>query len=161
VALGRLSQSLWPDFAAELEADCGFAVDRRSEGTLVVAMNAGEAARIHHHLAFQKSLALPVEWISAREARQREPHLTPGIAGAVWSREDHQVDNRKLVAALKIAASNAGAIIRELQSVRRVVVENDRAVGVALDDSAEIRADVVVLAAGAWSRGIEGLPPDL
>src|SRR5262244_3410497 len=42
VALGRLSQSLWPDFAAELEAACGCAVDRRSEGTLVVALHAAE-----------------------------------------------------------------------------------------------------------------------
>jgi len=161
VALGRLSQSLWPTFAADLEAASGFAVDRRAEGTLVVAMNAGEAARIHHHLTFQKSLALPVEWISAQEARQREPHLTPGIVGAVWSPEDHQVDNRKLAAALKIAASKAGAIIREHQPVRRIVVEHDRAVGVALDDRVAICADVVVLAAGAWSRGIEGLPTDL
>src|SRR5215472_16036614 len=70
VVLGRLSQSSWPAFAAELEATCGFAINRRTEGTLVVAMNAAEAARIRHHLAFQKSLALPVEWITAADARE-------------------------------------------------------------------------------------------
>jgi glycine oxidase len=161
VALGRLSQSVWPDFAAELEAVSGVSVDLRSEGTLVVAANAAERARIAHHLEFQQSLGLPVAWISPLEARRREPHLAPGIAGAVWSPQDHQVDNRKLAFALKVAAANAGAVLREHACVSRSLVENDRVVGVALEDGSEVRADKVVLAAGAWSRGIEGLPAPL
>jgi glycine oxidase len=161
VALGRASQALWPEFAAELEAACGLAIDVRTEGTLVVATTAADHARIAHHLTYQKSLGLPVAWISAAEARRREPHLAPGIAGAVWSPEDHQVDNRKLAAALKIAASVAGADIREQCSVHRLLVGDDRVVGIVLDDATAIHADVVVLAAGAWSRELEGLPPAL
>jgi glycine oxidase len=156
IELGRLSQSMWPNFAEELEAASGLGVDLRTEGTLIVAVNAAEQARMAHHLAFQKSLALPVEWIPAAEARRREPRLAPGIAGAISSPQDHQVDNRKLVAALKIAASNTGAVIREQQPVRRILIAGDRAVGVALEDGSEAHADVVVLAAGAWSRGIDG-----
>jgi glycine oxidase len=161
VVLGRQSQALWPEFAAELEATTGLTIDLRSEGTLVVAMTAAERARVAHHLAYQQSLALPVEWISAVDARQREPLLAPGLVGAVWSPEDHQVDNRKLVAALCVAASRAGVNVREHSAVRRLLIKNDRVIGVALDDDSEINADVVVLAAGAWSRGIEGLPAAL
>jgi glycine oxidase len=161
VVLGRRSQSLWPEFAAELEEATGLAIDLRSEGTLVVAMTAAERARVTHHLAYQQSLALPVEWISAADARQREPLLAPGLVGAIWSPQDHQVDNRKLVAALRSAVSSVGAAVRECSAVRRLLIEHDRVVGVALDDGSEINADVVVLAAGAWSRGIEGLPPAL
>ena len=160
IALGRRSQALWPDFAVELERVARQPVDLRREGTLVVALTADDQARMHHHLEFQQALKLPVEWISAQEARRREPHLA-AIAGAVWSPEDHQVDNRKLAAALKTAAANAGARIHEHQPVRRILVEGDRAVGVELADGAEVRADRVVLAAGAWSRGIEGLPAAL
>ena len=160
VALGRRSQALWPDFAAELETLTGQAADLRREGTLVVALTADDQARIRHHLEFQQSLKLPVEWISAREARRREPHLA-SMAGAVWSPEDGQVDSRKLVAALKLACAGAGADIREHRPVRRILVANGRAVGVELADGSEHRADVVVLAAGAWSRGIEGLPSPL
>jgi glycine oxidase len=158
VVLGRQSQALWPEFAAELEATTGLAIDLRSEGTLVVAMTAAERARVTHHLAYQRSLALPVEWISAADARQREPLLAPGIVGAVWSPQDHQVDNRKLVAALSVAAARAGVTIREHSAVNRLLIKNDRVVGVALPDDSEINADVVVVAAGAWSRSIEGLP---
>jgi glycine oxidase len=40
-------------------------------------------------------------------------------------------------------------------------LSDGRAVGVELADGSQHRADAVVLAAGAWSRGIEGLPPPL
>jgi glycine oxidase len=161
VALGRLSQSLWPAFAAELEQASGLGVDLRREGSLVLALTADDQKRLRHHLAFQQGLGLPLEWISAAEVRRREPHLAPAIAGAVWSPEDHQVDNRKLAAALRIAAKRAGATIREHTPVERIIVANGRASGIALLDGSEIPADVVVLAAGAWSRGIAGLPPAL
>jgi glycine oxidase len=160
VALGRQSQALWPEFAAELERLAGQSVDLRREGTLVVALTADDQARIQHHLEFQQSLGLPVEWISAREARRREPHLA-SIAGAVWSPEDGQVDNRKLVTALKLACATAGAGLQERRPVRHIVVGNGRAIGVQLADGTEHRADIVVLAAGAWSRSIEGLPAPL
>jgi len=160
IALGRRSQALWPDFAAELETLTGQKVDLRREGTLVVALTADDQARIQHHLEFQQALELPVEWISAREARRREPHLA-AIPGAVWSPEDHQVDNRKLVAALKVAGTSAGADLREHRPVRRILITNGRVVGVELADGTEHRGDIVVLAAGAWSRGIEGLPSAL
>jgi glycine oxidase len=161
VALGRLSQSLWPDFAAELEQASGLSVDLRREGTLLLALTADDQKRLHHHLAFQQGLGLPLEWISAAEVRRREPHLAAAIAGAIWSPEDHQVDNRKLAAALRIAAERAGATIREHTPVERIIVANGRASGIALADGTEILADVVVLAAGAWSRAIAGLPPAL
>jgi glycine oxidase len=158
VRLGRLSQSLWPDFAVELEQASGMAVDLRREGTLVIALTADDHARISHRLAFQKSLGLPVEWMSAAEVRRREPHLAPGLAGALFSPEDHQVDNRKLIVALHRAAVGAGARVHEGRGVRQIIVDQDRAVGVELDDGSRAGADVVVLAAGAWSRGIAGLP---
>jgi glycine oxidase len=160
VALGRASQALWPAFAREVEAASGLSVDLRGEGTLVVALTADDQARLNHRLEFQKSLGLPVEWISGSDARRHEPHLAPGLAGAVLSPDDHQVDNRKLVAALRVAAAGAGAAIREHQAVARILIAGGRAVGVALADGSELHADGVVLAAGAWSRRIDGLPPN-
>jgi glycine oxidase len=161
VALGRTSQAQWPDFATELERVTGISVDLRREGILMIALTADDKARLHHHLEFQRSLDLPLEWIGAAELRRREPHLGSTLAGAVYSPQDHQVDNRKLVAALRAAAEAAGVTIREHQSVRGIVIAGERARGVALADGTEISADAVVLAAGAWSRTIEGLAPAL
>lgn len=158
VALGRESQRIWPAFAAELLDASGVDVELRQEGTLVVAQTADDQARAQHHLVHQKKIDLPVEWISAAEARRREPHLAGKLAGALWSPQDHQVDNRKLAAALRTAAERAGARIHEHTKVAEISVGSGRADGIVLSDGCKVAADAVVLAAGAWSRGIGGVP---
>jgi glycine oxidase len=79
----------------------------------------------------------------------------------VLSPQDTQVDNRKLAAALRIAAIAAGANINEHRPVSAISLNGERADGIVLADSTKVAADVVVLAAGAWSRSIAGIPPEL
>jgi glycine oxidase len=158
LALGRDSQARWPGFADELLRASGIDVELRQEGTLVLALTADDQAEAAHRLEFQKKLGLPLEWLSAAAVRAREPHLAGKIAGAVFSPQDHQVDNRKVVAALRVAA--AGVDIHEHRPIKEISMKGGRADGVVLEDGTHITADIVVLAAGAWSRGIEGLPPD-
>jgi glycine oxidase len=160
VALGRDSQARWPAFADELLRSSGVDVELRREGTLVLALTADDQADIAHRLAFQKKLGLPLEWLSSAATRAKEPHLAGKIAGSVFSPQDHQVDNRKLSAALRIAAEAAGAKIHEHRPVKEISLHGARANGVVLEDGTGFEADIVVLAAGAWSRSIGGLPPD-
>jgi glycine oxidase len=161
VAFGRESQARWPAFAAELQQTSGIDIGLRSEGTLVVALTADDQARLHHQFMFQEKLGLPLQWISAAETRRREPHLAGKLAGAVLSPQDTQVDNRKLAAALRIAAIAAGANVNEHRPVSAISFNGERADGIVLADSTKVAADVVVLAAGAWSRSIAGIPPEL
>jgi glycine oxidase len=160
VMLGRESQKRWPAFAEELEQASGIDVELRREGTLVLALTADDQATIAHHLEFQRRLDLPLEWLSAAATRAREPRLAGKIAGALFSPQDHQVDNRKLAQALRIAAERAGVNIHEHQPVKELAVRGGQAKGVVLEDGTSVAADIVVLAAGAWSRKIDGLPPD-
>jgi len=161
VALGRESQARWPAFAAELLAASGIDVELRPEGTLLLALTADDQARLTHLLVFQQKLGLPLQWISAADTRRREPHLAGKLAGAVFSPEDTQVDNRKLVAALRIAAQAAGVSISECQPVSAISSRAGRVDGIILGDGTKVPADVVVLAAGAWARSIEGVDPKL
>lgn len=151
------SQRLWPDFAAELLAATGMSVEYRGEGTLVVALNRDDAETLRHSYDFQKSLGLELDWLNAMEARRLEPHLKPGIAAAVFSRADHQVDNRALARALIAACRGAGVEIVEHCPVKEVVMIGGSASGVETERGRD-DADVVVLAAGAWSREIGGIP---
>jgi glycine oxidase len=161
VTLGRASQARWPAFAAELKQASGVDVGLRPEGTLVVALTSDDQARLNHQLVFQQKLGLPLQWITAAETRRREPHLAGKLAGAVFRPEDTQVDNRKLAAALRIAAEAAGARISEQQAVKTISNDAGRIDGIVLADGRKVAADVVVLAAGAWSRSIDGLAPEL
>jgi glycine oxidase len=159
LGLNRTSQSLWPDFAAEIEAASGLSVDLRSDGTLRVALNRDDAEILKSIVAFQLPLGIELEWLSGAEARRREPYLSPQTTAAVFSRLDHQVDNRKLVEALRQAYLAVGGALHEQAPVEAIVVENGRARGVRV--AGEIRAaDIVLLAAGAWSRLCGGLPDD-
>ena len=152
------SQRMWPDFARELEAASGVSVEYRDHGTMVVALNRDDAAQLRHSFDFQKALGLDLEWLNAAQAREREPHLKPGIAAAVWSPRDHQVENRQLGRALAIAARGAGVELVEHCPVREIVLAGGRAAGVVTERGRD-PADIVVLAAGAWSREVGGIPP--
>jgi glycine oxidase len=63
-----------------------------------------------------------------------------------------------VVAALRVAAERAGVIIHENTAVREIAVVGDRVSHLMLENGARFGASTVVLAAGAWSRKIAGLP---
>jgi len=75
----------------------------------------------------------------------------------VLSLRDHQVENRLLGRALAEAARRAGAVLHEHCPVRELSLAGGRACGV-VTDLGSARADAVILAAGAWSREIGGIP---
>ena len=157
LVLTLASQRMWPSFARELEAVSDISVGYRDEGPIVVALTRDDAEHLRHICDFQKSLGLELQWLSGAEARRREPHLRPGIPAAVWSPRDHQVENRWLTQGLGEAARRAGVVLREHVPVREVEVAGGRARAV-LTDHGRDPADVVILAAGAWSREIAGIP---
>jgi glycine oxidase len=155
-ALNRASQLLWPDFAAALEQASGMAVGLRREGTLMLALTRDDVARLKFNFNFQRALGIDLEWLSAAEARRREPHLSPHLAGAIFSPGDHQVDNRLVVTALAHAFTRAGGHLREETRVDAVETCHGRVVGLRVADRL-FAADTVVLAAGAWLNEIAGL----
>ena len=155
--LTRLAQEQWPGFARELEAAAGIDVEYRAEGTLVVALTRDDVELLRFNYEFQANLGVELEWLTGVEARRREPHLKPGIAAAVYSPADHQVENRKLGLALKEAFLRAGGRLHENTEVSALDIEAGRARGLWLGDTRHA-ADMVVLAAGAWSPDLAGLP---
>ncbi len=154
------SRALWADFARELEDASGIAVDYRTEGTLVVAHNRDDVERLKFQYEFQRNHGLELEWISGYQARRREPHLARTVTAAVFSPLDHQVDNRELVLALREAFVGAGGVLRENTEALDIVTAAGCVTGVRLADET-MAADAVVLAAGAWSRDVGGLPEAL
>ncbi|HEY0523894.1 MAG TPA: glycine oxidase ThiO [Stellaceae bacterium] len=158
LALDRLSQSMWPDFARELEAASdGIDVGYREEGTLVVALTRDDVEKLRFAWEMQRDAGIPLEWLSGAAARQREPYLNPRIAAALYSPQDRQVDNRQVAAALVAAFRRAGGRLHERAEVDAIDIAGGRAQGVVV--AGERRAaDIVVLAAGAWSAGVPGVP---
>ena len=156
--LGRESLRRWPDWARALEAASGTSVGYRSEGTLVVADDRDAAEALRRLYRFQGEHGAPVEWLTGREALDIEPFLSPRLAAAVFSPEDHQVDNRLVAEALRAVVEAHPNVTLHEETPVRAVVPGERP-AVTTGDGARHAARVVVLAAGAWTRGIGGLEP--
>ena len=155
--LGVQSCRMYPEWVAELEADSQMSVGYRAEGTLIVGVDRDDARELEHLYESQQLLDLKVEWITGTEAREMEPLLSPKITAAIWSRDDHQVDNRAMVEALIEAYRRAGGILHENTPVDKIEIFNGKAEGIWVKGNLE-SADVIVLAAGCWSSDIDGLP---
>jgi glycine oxidase len=159
LALTRASQALWPDFARAVEAASSVDIGYRAEGTLAVALTRDDAEQLRTSVAFQRGHGIELEWLSGAEACRREPHLTPRLVAAAFSPHDHQVDNRRLVEALRAAFRAAGGCLTE-QCDAGLDSTGGRITGVRVGDR-HLPADVVVACAGAWSRDLPGLPDGL
>jgi glycine oxidase len=158
--LNLASNALWPSFAAELAAASGIDLAYRRSGTLLAARDADDNAALDDLHAFQQRLGLEVRRLRGREARALEPGLAPRTRGGILIEGDHQVDNRAVVEALRAAAARAGVrfVAERVAALNR---PGARVTGVRSTTGAVVEADTVVLAAGADTATIEGLPPDL
>jgi glycine oxidase len=189
--LGMRSAEMWPDYATELEHASGIDVGLRSSGTLVVARDEDEARELERQLAFREGLGLRAVRMRASEAREHEPALAPTVRLALHAPDDHSVDPRKVVAALRRACERAGVRLREHTPVLGLELDasRERVVGIALGEprdgeqrdgtwpaSSAARGDAsvdvsggdgscelvhvgeVVVAMGAWSGCVAGLP---
>jgi glycine oxidase len=163
--LGLSSLRAWPRFAAELEAAGGTPVGFREEGTLLVARDADDARELERQLEFRGSLGLEVRRLRASQARALEPALAPTLRLALEAPGDRSVDPRRVLVALERACRESGVEIHERAPVAELLLEADassehgrRMTGVQLDGGERVQAADVVLAAGAWSERLGGLP---
>jgi glycine oxidase len=158
--LGLRSARMWPRFAAELEAVSGRRVGLSTSGTLMLARDEDEARELERKLTFRASLGLRAERLRPSEARAREPSLAPTVRLALWAPDDHAVDPRLALAALRGACETTGVALREHAAVAELELDESgaRVRGVVLQRGERVRAARVVVAAGAWSAQIEGVP---
>ncbi|WP_420435295.1 glycine oxidase ThiO [Candidatus Poriferisocius sp.] len=144
LSLNLAASHAWPAFAEALGAD---AVDYRRNGMLMAAYDADDKALLDNLGDLHEQEGLPVERLRSRECRTREPLLAPSVRGGVYSPLDHQVNPRRVVAEL---LDRVPAI-----PVSATEVTRNR---VMVDDGRELACQQVVVAAGAWTGRLLGLP---
>jgi glycine oxidase len=93
------------------------------------------------------------------QARALVPALAPAVRLALEVAGDHAVDPRKLTASLVAAGRGAGVELRTGAEVAAVELSSSGSVGgLRLADGEVVAAEQVVIAAGAWSDAIDGIP---
>jgi glycine oxidase len=153
---------LYPQFVAELEATTGESTGYERLGALHVALDRDEAAQLRRVHDLQRSLELEAEWLPPRRCRDLEPGLTPSFHGGVFAAGEAAVDPRALTGVLVAALAAAGVEVRTGAEVVDGIFEDERLAGVRARSTGggerELRANAVVLAAGAWSGAVDWLP---
>ena len=179
-ALLRLNleaRAQWPGFAAELEEATALPTGYAESGALVVAADRDDIEELRRLHAFHLELELDAEWLPPREARRREPSLSPRIGGAIHAPQDGYVDPASVLRALVVALEAAGGELRTGVDVTGIETEGGRVSGVHViapetppagaggaaggeattagetgaAEGETIAAGAVLIAAGAWS----------
>ena len=149
--LGLLSRKLFPALVKDLERTSGIALGYRQCGVVKVAYEAAAVRRLVRDLSWQAKAKLPLERLSAAALAEREPALSRELAGGVRFEQDATLEPRALLSALRIAAERSGATFQSGSFVKRIALQNGRAVGVELNEGGMVAGSHVVLAAGSWT----------
>ncbi|MCX7878618.1 MAG: FAD-dependent oxidoreductase, partial [Ignavibacteria bacterium] len=129
-------------------------------GCIMPGFERDDIERLRRLYDFREKVKLPVEWLSGSEAREVEPFLSPRCIGAVWIKDDAQINNRLLLKALIEACIRSGCSLNEYSSVEEIIIESNTVNGIVVSGRSE-KFDIIVLCAGAWSRLLSGLPENL
>jgi glycine oxidase len=155
--LGLAGRELYADLAPALREHTGVDIGFWQEGIARVAIDEDDASQLRSRVAWQRQQGHVCDWFDAGEVRTRWPWLGPSH-GAFWAPRDAALHPVRLVEALIKDGARLGVT---LVHDRVIAIERrgDRVTGVMGRESYSA-ADVVV-AAGAWSRQIAGLPRPL
>ena len=156
--LGLAGVDAYPGFVEELSDASGMDPGYLRCGTLLAARDGDEAEALGRELELRESLGLAVYRLRSSEARRLEPALAPALRLALEIPDDHAIDPRKLSAALARALTTAGGKLRTGAVVGEVTVTDGRVRGVRLTGGERLHAEHVVVAAGAWTEAVRGVP---
>jgi dimethylglycine dehydrogenase len=141
------------DLYESLEAETGQAVDLHRCGSLRLAASRDRLDEFEHRRGMADQLGIPFEIVSPERARELFPLLdTQGILGAAHLASDGYIDPTGLTQALaKGAIARGGEILRHTTVT---AIERDRGAWRIETSKGEIRAEIVVNAAGQWAREV-------
>lgn len=147
----------YASFVEALREETSIDVEYHANGKLYVSLSE-EDEDLRSLTASPLAGRFDVRALSSEEARRLEPGLSSAIRTAVLVGRDHRVNNRLLAQALLASATAAGVTFRSGSPVAAVEIRNDRIRGVRLMSGERVEADRVIIAAGAWSGSLAGLP---
>ncbi len=134
--------------------DFGQEIDLHQVGYLFLLDRPEHVTLFERSVALQNELGVPSRLLEVAEAKQLSPLVsTDGLLAAAYSPTDGHCTPESVVLGYATAARAAGATILRRTSVEGIDRDGRRITAV-LTDRGPIRTEVVVCAAGAWSRAV-------
>lgn len=153
-AFALAARDLYPSYVEALAEVTGTLVSLNREGILELMFDEQQAHGKRSSLA-----SLGGQWLTSEELHALEPAIGPAV-GAILYPGDGAVDNVALLRVLRemVEATSSVTVIHD--RVTSIDLENERP-WVELASGRTMIASKLVLAAGAWSPGVDGLPRNI
>jgi glycine oxidase len=155
--LGIAGRERYAELAPLLREHTGIDIGFWQDGIARVAADEDDAGRLWSEVAWQRQQGHLCDWFDGGEVKQRWPWIGPSV-GALWASRDAALHPVRLVEALVKDAQRLGATVVQ-DKITAVERRGDRVTGV-LGRETYAAPDVIV-AAGAWSRHLGGIPRPL
>jgi sarcosine oxidase subunit beta len=153
VALGRWSIEFYRRQQELLGTDSGF----RELGYLILAITEKDEREGRERVAMQRAAGLDARWVSAEEAAELNPTLSPeGHRGASYVETDGCIDAQRNVNAYRLAMQRAKVDLRERTAFAGLRLSRGRVVGVETTGG-RIATDRVILTGGPSLRAVGAL----
>jgi sarcosine oxidase subunit beta len=150
IELGRRSLRTFETFREQL----GQEIDLHQVGYLFLLDRHEHVAAFERNVALQNELGVDSRMIEVAEAKRLSPLIsTDGLLAACWSPRDGHCTPESVVLGYASAARAAGATLLRGTTVEAIERDGGSITSV-VTDRGTIRTEVVVCAAGAWSRSI-------
>ena len=150
IALTLYSRQLWIELAPQLPSD----VEYLPCGTLWVAADDEEMAEVRRKKSLLDGLGVRAEILDSRQLAQAEPHLRPGLAGALLVTDDSVIYPPCAARWLLQGAAARGTVLRHGERVTELTPKTLK-----LGDGSVLSAGIVVNATGAWAPELTpGIP---
>lgn len=137
----------------EAQEETGSDFELTRAGNLVLLRTEEEVAKQTDLVEKQRAAGLDVQLLDPRETLRTEPAVNPDVLGSVCSSLDYTINPHALTIGLARGAGRAGAKLRIGVEAIALRVGGGKVTGVLTTDG-EVGADVVIVAAGAWSPAL-------
>lgn len=156
--LGLAAREHYQSLAAVLLENTGIDLGLWREGIARIATDSAEAGTLQSRVVWQQQQGYACEWLDRDELRRRWPWLAPAV-GALFAPREGALDPERLVHAMLADGQRLGAALASDRVV--AITQSGGKVAGVRGKASEYFAPDVVVAAGAWSGLIEGLPRNL
>ena len=153
--LGLAGRDYYAGLATRLQEATGVDLGLWQEGIGRVARTEAEREQLQIQVAWQRGQGLNCEWLTEDDVRRRWPWLAP-THGALLAPDDGALDPERLVQGLLADAQIKGSSVISDRAL--AVLGSDGRVEGVKGEAARYSASEVVVAGGAWSGLVEGLP---
>ncbi len=153
-------RGMYNAYCKEIENASKMNVEYQQSGMIRPALAEEHEAHFKENYKWQKKHGFEIEFLSGNELREIEPKLSKKIISGLYTKNDGQVNNRKLMEALIAANKKIKNKIIENTEVRGYLIKKNKISGIKTNNG-KFNADIVINAAGSWSSLISnGLMPN-